>query len=193
MMAGTIEVYDNPSIEHLPDRVKLNRNYDVQRLKNDVTTITSSLRQQSYIYYMPVMLAKDVRDPVNHNWLAEHMLEGCPYLQSILSEFKAPIVSVRLMRLEPGAELKEHTDPTLDAVHKEVVRLTLPIFSFEEALFLLNGTRVDMQPGELWYLKLSEKHSVHNNSTVERINMSIDLEWNSWVEELLISGFDTLT
>ncbi|PCK04834.1 MAG: hypothetical protein COA42_18820 [Alteromonadaceae bacterium] len=51
--------------------------------------------------------------------------------------------------------------------------------------FLLNGTEVAMQPGELWYMKLSERHSVHNNSSNERINMSIDVKWNDWVERWL--------
>jgi len=92
------------------------------------------------------------------------------------------------MRLESGAELKEHSDPTLDAAHREIVRLTLPVFSDDLALFLLNGSEVAMQSGELWYMKLSKRHSVHNNSPNERINMSIDVKWNGWVESWLASN-----
>ena len=92
------------------------------------------------------------------------MLRGCSYLQEVFGSFETEIVSIRLMRLEAGAELKEHTDPTLDAVHREIVRLTLPVFSDDQVLFLLNGTEVPMKPGELWYMKLSDRHSVHNNS-----------------------------
>ena len=118
------------------------------------------------------------------------MLKGCLCLQEVFAELETEITSIRLMRLEAGAALKEHTDPTLDAVHREVVRLTLPVFSCDRVTFLLNGTEVPMKPGELWYLKLSERHSVHNNSPNERINMSIDVKWNAWVEAWLASNIN---
>lgn len=187
MIADPI-ISDIDITESLPDRIRLDRRYDVHRLRCDVDMIVSSLMQQAYIYYMPVMLARDVECPLNHNWAEEPMLKGCTYLQEILAKFETEITSIRLMRLDIGAELKEHTDPTLDATHKEVVRLTLPVLSDEHVLFLLNGTEVAMQPGELWYMKLSERHSVHNNSSSERINMSIDLKWNDWLENWLAAS-----
>ncbi|MEQ9407306.1 MAG: aspartyl/asparaginyl beta-hydroxylase domain-containing protein [Fuerstiella sp.] len=173
---------DASTADTLPDRIRLNRQYDVQRLQSDVHAIVSSLAQQFYVYYMPVLLASDVETPPTHDWAAEPMLDGCAYLQEIFAEVETEITSIRLMRLEAGAQLKEHTDPTLDAAHREIVRLTLPVFSDDHVTFLLNGTKVEMQPGELWYLKLSERHSVYNNSPNERINMSIDVKWNEWVE-----------
>ena len=171
----------------LPDRIRLDRRYDVQRLHSDVNMIVSSLTQQFYIYYMPVSLARDVQTPVTHDWASEPMLKDCSYLHEIFAGFETEITSIRLMRLEAGAELKEHTDPTLDAAHREIVRLTLPVFSDDHVIFLLNGAKVEMKPGELWYMKLSERHSVHNNSPNERINMSIDVKWNEWIEGWLAS------
>lgn len=172
----------------LPDRIRLNRRYDVPRLQADVNAIVSSLVQQFYVYYMPVPLVSNVKSPTTHDWAAEPMLKGCTYLHEILAEFETEITSIRLMRLESGAELKEHTDPTLDAIHREVIRLTLPVFSDEHVIFLLNGTQVPMQLGELWYMTLSQRHSVHNHSPNERINMSIDVAWNEWVEDWLTSN-----
>jgi len=166
----------------LPDRIRLDRQYDVELLRRDVGTIVSSLAQPSYFYYSPIPLASEVKVPSVHDWAAEPMLQGCPYLQEVFSGFETEITSIRLMRLEAGAELKEHTDPTLDAAHREIVRLTLPVFSDDLVTFLLNGTEIPMKPGELWYMKLSDRHSVHNNSPNERINMSIDVTWNDWVE-----------
>lgn len=174
--------------DSLPDRIQLDQQYDIGQLQNDVRTIVSSLLQPFYVYYSPVPLASDVKDPSEHDWSEEPMLKDCPYLQKIFSEFKTEITSIRLMRLEAGAELKEHTDPTLDAVHREIVRLTLPVFSNDQVLFLLNKTEVPMKPGELWYMKLSDPHSVHNNSPDERINMSIDVTWNEWVENWLAAN-----
>ena len=176
------------SADALPDRIRLDSRYDAERLRRDVHAIVSSLTQPFYIYYSPIPLAINVKIPPAHDWAAEPMLRGCPYLQEIFREFKTEITSIRLMRLEAGAVLKEHTDPTLDAVHREVVRLTLPVFSDDLVRFLLNGTEVPMKPGELWYMRLSELHSVHNNSPNERINMSIDLMWNEWLEKWLASN-----
>ena len=172
----------------LPDRIKLDREYDVARLQREVAEIVSSLTRQIYVYYSAVPLARDVAVPSEHNWADNPMLKGCSYLQEIFAEFQTEITSIRLMRLEGGAELKEHTDPTLDAVHREIVRLTLPVFSNDEVTFLLNGTEVPMKPGELWYMKLSERHSVHHNGENERINMSIDVTWNDWLENWLASN-----
>lgn len=179
--ATTTTTIDSQS---LPDRIRLAQQYDVERLQQDVLSIVSSLTQQSYIYYCPIILATGIQNPASQHWDELAMLQGCDYLQAIFRSFKTEITSIRLMRLESGAELKEHTDPTLDAAHREVVRLTLPVFCDERVLFLLNGTEVPMKPGELWYLKLSDRHSVHNNSPYERINMSIDIAWNDWVSDL---------
>lgn len=182
-------IISNESIaDSLPDRIRLDRQYDVQRLRSEVDTIVSSLLQKFYVYYMPVPLVSDVESPPTHAWADEPMLEDCPYLQEIFAGFKTEITSIRLMRLESGAELQEHCDPTLDASHQEVVRLTLPIFSDADSVFLLNGSEVAMQPGELWYMKLSGPHSVQNNSPNERINMSIDVKWNDWVENWLAAN-----
>ena len=74
--------------------------------------------------------------------------------------------------LEAGADVQEHCDPTLDARFREVVRLTVPVFSDEDTLFLLDKSPVPMQPGELWYLRLSELHSVHNRSPRETLGVA---------------------
>mgnify|MGYP001823469631 CR=1 FL=1 len=176
--------------DSLPDRIQLDRQYDAAQLRNEVHTIVSNLAQPFYVYYSPIPLATNVKTPPEHDWAAEPMLGDCPYLQEVFGGFETEIASIRLMRLEAGAELKEHTDPTLDAVHREIVRLTLPVFSDNLVTFLLNGTEVPMKPGELWYMKLSDRHSVHNNSPNERINMSIDVTWNDWVEKWLASCVD---
>ncbi len=183
-----MNISDTNIADSLPDRIRLDRRYDVERLRSDVQSIVSSLTQQYYVYYSPIPLANNVKTPSTHEWAVEPMLKGCPYLQEIFAEFETEITSIRLMRLDAGAELKEHTDPTLDAAHREIVRITLPVFSDDSVTFLLNGTEVPMKPGELWYMKLSERHSVHNNGSKERINMSIDVTWNEWVEGWLASN-----
>ncbi len=171
--------------DSLPDRLKLDRVYDVECLQAEVLEIVGSLVQQFYVYYSAVPLVTGIEDPGSHDWEGEEMLKGCDYLKGILGDFRTEIASVRLMRLEGGADLKEYTDPMLDAVHREVVRLTLPVITDETVCFLLNGSEVPMKPGELWYLRLSDPHSVENLGSSERINISIDVRWNDWMEEWL--------
>ena len=118
------------------------------------------------------------------------VLEGCAYIEEMLESFEAEVVSVRLMRLEAGAIVREHTDPTLDAAHREVIRLTVPVFSNDDVTFLLNDIPVPMRPGEVWYLRLSDRHSVLNESQEERVNLSIDLVFNDWLEEELRSRWN---
>ncbi len=174
--------------ETFPDRIRLDRMYDVERLQREVYLIVSTLTQQFYFYYLPVLLVQDVETPSSYDWASEPMLGGCSYLHEVFAEFETEITNIRLMRLGAGEVVKEHKDPTLDAVFREIIRLTLPVFSDENVKFLLNGTEVPMKPGELWYMKLSERHSVHNNMQNERINMSIDVKWNGWVEDWLASN-----
>ena len=96
--------------------------------------------------------------------------------------------SVRLVRLEPGGELREHSDPQLDLKFRKQVRFHVPVFTSELVEFILNGTAVPLLPGELWYLRLSDPHSVRNLGHTERTHLSIDVVVNEWVEKMAIAG-----
>ena len=84
--------------QELPDRFRLDRRYDVERLQADVRRIVDSLNQQSYIYYAAVPLAMNIGNPPGHDWAAEPMLRDCHYLQASFREFRADITSIRLMQ-----------------------------------------------------------------------------------------------
>ena len=161
--------------------------------------MVSELDQKDYIYYSAIPLRgpqgaprlskngpTDFSDPNVHQWVNFPPLERSAYVKGMLQSFEADVTHVRLMRLQAGAVVKEHTDPTLDAAHRNVIRLTVPVFSNDDVTFFLNDAPVPMRPGEVWYLRLSDKHSVVNNGSEERINLSIDLVYNDWIEEKLI-------
>jgi len=83
--------------------------------------------------------------------------------------------------------VKEHNDPTLALEQqKSVIRLTIPIQSNHRVVFFLNRVTVPMLPGECWYLRLSDPHSIVNAGDSERINMTIDMLPNNWVRSLLL-------
>jgi hypothetical protein len=122
-------------------------------------------------------------------WLDTKMLSESPYLLSVIDTFRAhtDVTLVRLLRLEAGAIVKEHTDPTLGLhVEKSVIRLTIPIQSDDSVEFFLNAEVVPMKPGECWYLRLSDPHRIVNAGTTERINMTIDMIPNDWLRSLLM-------
>jgi hypothetical protein len=84
------------------------------------------------------------------------------------------------MRLTPGSVIKEHCDHDL-AAETGNVRLHLPITTNPDVDFLLNGTRVIMQPGELWYLRLADPHAVNNRGITDRVHLVIDATMNDWL------------
>lgn len=189
----------NPS-EHLPDRIKWDASFDAVKLQQEILALFPYLPQREYIYYNVVPLRGSVRqrkatgegeidfsDPNLFEWGDTPLMDYCPYIKEIVQFFKTDATNVRLMRLEAGAEVKEHRDPTLDASFRTVIRLTVPIFSNDNVTFLLNDVPVPMQPGEVWYMRLSDRHAVFNNNAEERINLSIDLVYNEWLEEKLLS------
>jgi quercetin dioxygenase-like cupin family protein len=61
------------------------------------------------------------------------------------------------------------------------VRLHLPILTNSRVRFEVNGRPVVMAPGEVWYLRLSDPHSVDNAGDDARIHLVIDAEMSPWL------------
>lgn len=100
-------------------------------------------------------------------------LDEAPYLREVLHSLGFPLNAARLMRLDPGSVIKTHCDPDL-AFEDGIVRLHIAICTNARVTFLLNGTPVAMQPGECWYLRLSDPHSVSNEGDTPRVHLVID-------------------
>ena len=112
------------------------------------------------------------------------MLAACPYFRQVLDTFQAPLRAVRLMRLTPGSVIKEHTD--LDLSFEEgTVRIHVPVVTNTGVEFYLNRSRVVLDAGSAWYLRLSDPHSVVNRGSSDRVHMVIDVEVNRWVADIL--------
>jgi hypothetical protein len=120
-------------------------------------------------------------------YAATPLLERCPYLSEVLAAFSAPLRSVRLLRLAPGAVIREHRDADLGEAIGEV-RLHVPVLTNPEVEFLLDGRRVEMREGECWYLDLSRPHSVANRGATDRVHLVIDAVLDDRLRELLAAG-----
>jgi hypothetical protein len=54
--------------------------------------------------------------------------------------------------------------------------------------FYLNDTRVVLEAGTLWYLRLSEPHRIVNGGSTDRVHLVIDAEVDGWVKALFESA-----
>lgn len=114
------------------------------------------------------------------------LMKECPYFREVLDYFKFPVLSVRLLRLEVGAEIKPHTDHELGYEDGQF-RLHIPIVTNPEIEFILDGERLTMLPGECWYTNVNFVHSVANRGTKDRVHLVIDGERNAWTDELFFA------
>ena len=100
-------------------------------------------------------------------------LARCPYFQTVLEAFPFELYSVRLMALTPGSVIKPHRDNDL-SIEDGFARFHIPLKTNPNVSFLLNNQPVNMKVGELWYLRLSDIHSVKNQGEDTRVHMVID-------------------
>ena len=126
----------------------------------------------------PVMQAYSAPDATE--FVDAATLERTPYFRTVLAAFECPLTVVRLMRLTPGSRIKEHHDNDLAADWGDA-RIHVPITTNPGVTFLLNRTPVPMQPGETWYLRLSDPHAVTNDGASDRVHLVIDCKANDWL------------
>lgn len=108
------------------------------------------------------------------------VLERCPYFQEVLAAFACPLESVRLLRLQPGSVIREHRDYKL-GLADGVLRVHVPVLTNPEVEFMLQGRRIEMRPGEAWYLDFNLPHSVANRGQTDRIHLVLDGIVDDWV------------
>lgn len=189
-----------PAQPRWPDRVRLPFVFDASPLAADLTVLergdwTEHFVKQNYdgewsavalrapagaahpiqqIYSPP-----GVTDFTDTIWCAR-----MPALAAVIAAFECPVLSVRLMRLAPGSVIKEHRDHDLDA-EEGVARIHVPVVTNAAVDFRLNGIRVNMAPGEAWYLRLADPHSVSNGGDGARVHLVLDMIVDAWLARQL--------
>lgn len=102
------------------------------------------------------------------------VLAACSYIPELLASLPAPKLRVRLMRLAAGGRIGRHRDRQY-GWHLPILRLHAPVITDPRVEFLLNDQRIDMRPGELWYLDTTRDHEAWNHSDIDRVHLVIDL------------------
>jgi hypothetical protein len=188
--------------ERIPDRVRLPFVFDPAPLGADLAAIPADdwTRQpfsQNYegVWDVVPLLAPAgeahrlrliYANPSAGAFVATKWLESMPAFREVLARFDCPLRSVRLMRLAAGSKILEHSDD-LDA-ECGTVRLHVPVTTNDRVEFRLRGRPVAMAPGSVWYLRLSDPHSVDNNGGTARIHLVLDARMNGWLERMLREG-----
>ncbi|MBK8564078.1 MAG: aspartyl/asparaginyl beta-hydroxylase domain-containing protein [Saprospiraceae bacterium] len=115
------------------------------------------------------------------------ILERCPYFQTAIKWFQCQVNGARLMRLDPGARILEHTDDMDDGNTLEL-RIHIPVETNPRVEFWVDGKLVPMQEGEVWYADFNLPHSVNNNGSAPRTHLVLDCSVNPWLETQLERG-----
>lgn len=116
----------------------------------------------------------------------EHLERATEYAR-VLEQFSCEFTSVRLMRLDTGAVIKDHTDQDLSVEDGEV-RLHIPVQTSPEVEFIIDEIRAPMAEGELWYGNFTKTHRLSNSGSSPRIHLVIDCKLNDWILNLLNQG-----
>jgi hypothetical protein len=114
------------------------------------------------------------------------ILDCCPYFQQVLAAFECPLESARLLRLRAGSKIREHRDYKL-AFEDGVARFHVPIITNPDVDFFLEGERIVMNAGEVWYLNFNLPHRVENRGQIDRVHLVIDGAVNDWVRAMFPS------
>jgi Aspartyl/Asparaginyl beta-hydroxylase len=120
-------------------------------------------------------------------WEDTEILGYCPALAAAVAAFECEKLSVRLLRLGPGASVREHTDHNLGYEDGEV-RFHVPVLTNAGAVFELEGRPIEMLPGESWYVDFNLRHRVANGGAEPRVHLVLDCVVNDWVSWTLAAG-----
>ncbi|MNF95452.1 L-proline cis-4-hydroxylase [compost metagenome] len=155
--------------------------FNTNRYEGNWTSV--SLRSQSG-------LTNDITSFANKAYKNTTLLDSCPYFREIIDWFQCEKEAVRLLRLGPQSEIKEHVDN--DTSYEDgFFRIHIPIITNSEVFFYVDKKRIPMKMGESWYANFQLPHSVENRSTEPRIHLTLDCIRNEWSDKLFTEmGFD---
>jgi len=111
------------------------------------------------------------------------LLDFCPSVRALLNSLACEKLSARLLNLQAGAVIKEHTDKEL-YFEKGEARLHFPIITNAFVEFYLDNERLQMQQGECWYINANLPHRLANKGSSNRIHLVVDCKVNHWLSEV---------
>lgn len=123
-------------------------------------------------------------NPASTVFQATPVLERCPAFRTVIAAFQCPLRAVRLLRLRPGSRILEHTDYGLNYESGDL-RIHVPVETNPETEFVVDGRRLDLAPGEAWYIDFALPHRIHNRGATDRVHMVLDGLVNDWAHGMI--------
>ncbi len=114
------------------------------------------------------------------------LMARCPYIKQVVDSIVCEKITVRLLKLQPGAIIKEHKDTHLNFENGEA-RIHVPITTNNKVEFYLDNEPVILNEGECWYMNFNLRHRLANNGTEARIHLVIDCKVSDWMRDIFSS------
>jgi hypothetical protein len=108
-----------------------------------------------------------------------------PAFSSLLDSFHCPQGRIRITRLDPGSGIDKHRDIGHEVANLAFrkVRLHIPIETNSSVYFWVDGEKIKMDTGRLYYVNFSKLHYVMNDGDSPRYHLVMDLGVNDWLEQ----------
>lgn len=113
-------------------------------------------------------------------------LAASPYLQQVLASFGTVWSRSRLMRIEGGGSVPQHSDMNHHWFYR--VRVHIPVITRPEVRFHCADQSVHMAAGEAWIFDNWREHKVLNPTTEARIHLVADTAGTSTFWRLVNQG-----
>jgi hypothetical protein len=163
----------------LPDHA-WERHFNTQQYEGDWSGVPLRIAAGAAVALYP--------DPTSDRFADSEFLRRCPSVVDALAKLRCPVQTVRFLRLGPCSRITEHRDHRLSHADGEL-RLHVPVTTGPEVEFRVGGSAVTMTPGEVWYLNLSQRHSVTNTGAHPRVHLVIDCVVDAWLTAQLAAGW----
>ncbi len=105
----------------------------------------------------------------------------------VLDFFQCSFKQVRLLSLQAGGCIREHTDDRFYG-EQETVNIHIPIHTNNDVQFIAGGRPFHMQAGECWCLDTFQPHSVSNRGATDRIHLVMHCVINPHIKVLLANA-----
>lgn len=185
------------SAKPIPSARRLPLAFDPAKLQADLAQVSAADWQAHFnqaIYEgdwsgVPLRAAVDghlplYSDPAATRWADTPLLGRCAYFRAVLAQFACPLLSARLLKLAPGAFIKEHRDHALGLDYGEA-RLHVVVATNPQVECRIAGQPYHWAEGECWYADFGQPHSFANRGETERVHLVLDCTVDGWLLDLL--------
>ncbi len=166
--------------------------FDVDRLRAEVEALPADAWSQHPSEYQGNTAARLITvGGAQNDFTAGEMqptpaLAASPYIQQVLASFSTVWSRSRLMRIEGGGSVPQHSDMNHHWFYR--VRVHIPVITRPEVRFHCADRNVHMAAGEAWIFDNWREHKVLNPTTDARIHLVADTVGTSTFWRLVNQG-----